>query len=336
MKYNEPTMSEPTDLNHDESWWEAVLADEKQHARGAKTPAKRDGATQHKPVKSDTGVNWKLVLKLFEEEKVVNCQVVGHNRGGLLVEGDGFQGFVPISHLVEAEAPTADEQRDDYLARYVERCLRLRVIECDPQRGRVVLSERAAQTAPGQRQHLFDTLSKGDKLSGEVTNVTDFGVFVDLGGVEGLVHISELSWGRVSHPGEFLEVGKEVEVMVLNVDCGRGRVALSIKRLHSNPWETAGERYGLDEVTEVVITEIVRFGAFARLEEGLEGLIHVSEMGMPGLVDPWEVLHEGQRVQARVLQIDAERQRMSLRLEGMSAEQSDASVGSDQLMEGHG
>jgi small subunit ribosomal protein S1 len=150
-----------------------------------------------------------------------------------------------------------------------------------------------------------------------VTNVTDFGAFVDLGGVEGLIHISELSWGRVGHPGQVLRVGQQVEVMVMDVSAERCRIALSLKRLHENPWETVETRYPLDTITPAVVTAIVPFGVFARLEEGLEGLVHTSEIPLPPSTALEKFLVPGQAVQVRVIQVDASRQRLGLSMKSV-------------------
>jgi small subunit ribosomal protein S1 len=201
------------------------------------------------------------------------------------------------------------------LSAYLTSVLKLKVIECDPERGRVVLSERAALFEPGRRMQLLENLQPAERISGTVTNVTDFGVFVDLGGLEGLIHVSELSWGRVRHPAEVVKVGEDVQVHVISIDQDRQRVALSLKRMHPNPWESAEDRYHSGQEVEAVITSVMPFGAFARLEEGLDGLIHVSEMSFGDeLVKPREVVMEGQRVQVRVLHVDANKQRLGLSL----------------------
>jgi len=178
----------------------------------------------------------------------------------------------------------------------------------------VVFSERAAQSSPGSRNMLLKNLTPGSCASGTVTNITDFGVFVDLGGVEGLVHVSEISWGRVQHPSEVVQLGEQVIVYVIQVDPKRARVALSLKRLFPNPWETAEERYFPGQIAEAVITSIVPFGAFARLEEGLDGLIHVSEIAQNDESDESGCLLEGQQVKVRILHVDASKQRLGLSL----------------------
>jgi small subunit ribosomal protein S1 len=324
----------------DESWWTAVLAEEESRAsagsRGAASshgeggPASKPGAktTTKQNVKQTAPyvatkmapVNWTRAQDVYDEDETLCLEVIGHNRGGLLVEGDGLQGFVPLSHLVDLTLDKLDLENSNQdlsplLAEYVGRMLTLKVIECDPERGRIVLSERAALAEPGRRNELLDTLKHGDCVRGTVTNVTDFGVFVDLGGVEGLIHVSELSWGRVRHPSDAASVGQYVEAYVIQVDKDRSRVALSLKRLRPNPWDTAEVRYQPGQVIEAVVTSVVAYGAFARLEEGLDGLIHISEMSLSGeKVDPHEVVHEGEQVLVRVLQVDASRQRLGLSL----------------------
>jgi small subunit ribosomal protein S1 len=192
----------------------------------------------------------------FECDGVVQLQVVGHNRGGLLVNGEHLQGFVPISHLVKMPAGKSEADQEQFLASYQGQDLRLKIIECDQERGRVVFSERRHWQA-GSRNLLLQRLGNGDCVLGTVTNVTDFGIFVDLGGVEGLIHVSEISWGRVRHPSDVVAFGEAVQVYVIGVDQERARIALSLKRLTPNPWETAEERYFPGLVTDAVITHLL-------------------------------------------------------------------------------
>jgi small subunit ribosomal protein S1 len=210
---------------------------------------------------------------------------------------------------------TDEKEKETILANYVGRTTAFKVIECDPERGRVVFSERAALAESGKRNLLFSEIYPGKHICGIVTNITEFGVFVDLGGVEGLIHVSELSWGRVRHPSEVADVGETVQAYVIQVDQDRSRIALSLKRLIPNPWETAEERYYPGQVVSAVITSIVPFGAFARIEEGLDGLIHSSELSEEGEAgEPDEGLCEGQVVQVKVLNVNAARQRLGLSL----------------------
>jgi small subunit ribosomal protein S1 len=302
----------------DESWWEAILAeDEARSGRLAAKKSAQPGANSRlaalHPQKENLTLDWLRAMEMYTGDQVICLSVTGFNRGGLLVGGEGLQGFVPVSHLIDA--PVEGVEPDLWLSNYMDRLLRLKIIECDQARGRVVFSERAALADPGTRNHLLQTLLPNECITGTVTNITDFGVFVDLGGVEGLVHVSEISWGRVPHPADVVSVGQQLRVFIIQIDRDRARVALSLKRLYPNPWETAQQRYYPGQVTEAVVTSIVPFGAFARLEEGLDGLIHISEMNNHGEAgDPGEALNEGQRVKVRVLQVDCTKQRLGLSL----------------------
>lgn len=300
------TMPEPDFPVPDEGWWESVLAEDENLVAQSSRPSKEN--TQRPAIR----VDWDHALQLYHDDEIIIMTVTGYNRGGLLVEGEGLSGFVPCSHLVNLPLLTEEERRDDCFSSYLQRTLSLKIIECVKDEERMVFSERAARAAAGARTEIFTSLQSGQYVSGEVTNITDFGAFVDLGGVEGLIHISELSWGRVAHPSQILQVGQRVEVLVLEIAPERCRIALSLKRLFANPWVTAEEHYPINSVFPAVITALVPFGAFARLEEGLEGLIHTSEIPIPANVTMQSFLTPGQSVQVRVLQVDATRQRLSL------------------------
>ncbi len=293
----------------DEGWWASVLADEEAYATPQKTSAQKAGSS------SMVTVDWKRVQSLFERDEVVSLQVYGYNRGGLLVQGEGIQGFVPVSHLLDMPCGIEEEERRQILSEYVNRTLELKVIECEPSQERIVLSERAALAGEGRRRQLFNTLKPGEVVRGTVTNVTDFGVFVDLGGLEGLIHVSELSWGRVQHPSCVLQVDQPVEALVLMISEENGRVALSLKQLLPNPWDVLAENYKPGDVVSATITAIVRFGAFAKLSEGVEGLIHISTIHIPGnRKDLESYLTIDQPVQVRILHIEAEKRRLGLGL----------------------
>jgi small subunit ribosomal protein S1 len=290
----------------DDGWWESVLAEEENRfIRIVIKPEKIEDA--HK-----TPSDWERARLLYLQDGIVELMVVGVNRGGLLVEGEGLNGFVPCSHLMDIPYQANDDHREDCLSVFIHRTLRLKLIECVQEEGRMVFSERAARAEAGKRPALFTAIQPGQKIKGEVTNVTEFGVFVDLGGVEGLIHISELSWGRVAHPDQVCRIGQQVEVMVMDVTPERCRIALSLKRTLQNPWELAQERYPVNAIVPAVVTALVPFGAFARLEEGLEGLIHASEIPMPPDKTIKEMFFPGQMVQVRVLQVDPSRQRLGL------------------------
>jgi small subunit ribosomal protein S1 len=304
----------------DESWWTALLAEEdKYNQAGLKEQVKTNVIAGHpktisKKVGKTTEIDWRKVQEIFSKDQVVTLEITGFNRGGLLVSGSNLHGFVPISHLLEINCLDDEIERDEILSKYVGRTVSFKVIECDPERGRVVFSERAALAESGKRNLLFDEMYTGKRVCGMVTNITEFGVFVDLGGVEGLIHVSEISWGRVTHPGEVVKIGESVQAYVIQVDQERSRIALSMKRLLPNPWENAEERYRPGQVVAATITSIVPFGAFARLEEGLDGLIHSSEINGESIKTETSRLYEGQKVQVRIINVNAARQRLGLSL----------------------
>lgn len=294
----------------DEGWWNSVLADENAYLPEVKTVNCKPCTTS-----AEDGVDWNCVHRLFENDEVILLTVNGFNRGGLLVEGEGIKGFVPISHLIDAPASPSEEERHAFLESYSGRSLYLKVIECEPSSERVVLSERAAQAGQGKRKQLFESLKAGVVACGIITNVTEFGAFVDLGGVEGLIHVSEISWGRVEKPTEILKIGQSVKVIILQVNEENSRIALSIKRLSPNPWEEVQRNYQPGDVVNACITSIMKFGAFARLEEGIEGLIHISSMPEPVEAGQLSSLFKpGQNVQVKILHVDAEKRRLGLGL----------------------
>jgi small subunit ribosomal protein S1 len=299
----------------DESWWESVLAEEARHPTHTPTrsQAKAEPRSEGKPEETPKiSPNWNEVKDLYQRDQIVDLKVTGCNRGGLLVEGRELYGFVPFSHLVEMAGQVDLAEREKYLETYIGKMLRLKVIECVPEDGRIVFSERAAQAEPGKRSQLFHSLHSGECVQGTVTNITDFGVFVDLGGVEGLIHISELSWGRVIHPNQIVKMGQTLQVQVLDLSPERCRVALSLKRLAPNPWTKIGSDLSVGDVVPAQITSVLSYGAFARLDLGVEGLIHASEMPLAEGQIVKDFLEEGQQVRVRVLHVDASRQRMGL------------------------
>ena len=308
----------PGDVPPDEEYWQALLCDEENC--GALPAAEVVGWREHglKVRQAGEPANfedaWREARELMGRQDLLDLPVVGCNRGGVLVAWKGLRGFVPASHLMNI-SPTADEgEWLSDLQHMVGARLRLKIIELDPEQNRFVLSERATSQDEDRRQTLLDKLSPGDICQGNVTNLCSFGAFVDLGGLEGLIHVSELSWGRVEHPKDVLEVGQPVEVYVINVDRSRGRVGLSLKRLQPDPWLFVEERYQVGQIVEGVITHVVDFGAFARVEDGLEGLIHVSELADGGLLSPRNVVNEGDTVKALIINVDSERRRMGLSL----------------------
>ena len=258
--------------------------------------------------------DWDAIRLAMENDEIIELSVVGYNRGGLLVEWNSLRGFVPASQLMNFPAAAPLPVRRTALADQIGQVLNLRVIELNPEQNRLILSERAARVEAGERAQILNTLQSGDVVRGAVTNLCDFGAFVDLGGLEGLIHISELSWGRVAHPIDMLQRNQEIEVYVLSVDRDNARIALSLKRLYPDPWRTVSERYEIGQIVTGTITNVVDFGAFACIEEGLEGLIHVSELAEGHFLHPRNVVSEGQAVRARILSIDSDARRLGLSL----------------------
>ncbi|NTU80776.1 MAG: 30S ribosomal protein S1 [Chloroflexales bacterium] len=259
--------------------------------------------------------SWRVLQTAFEKGDVITARVVNYNKGGLLVNLDGVRGFVPASQVTGiSRGPDTQKQSD--MAKMVNTDLSLKVIEINRNRNRLILSERQAvqESREIKKDELLARLQEGDVRTGTVSSVCDFGAFVDIGGADGLVHLSEISWSRVKHPGEVLKVGDKVQVYILSIDNERKRIALSIKRTQSEPWTRAGERYQLGQIVEGTITQLASFGAFARIEDGIEGLIHISEMGDERIQHPKEVVAEGQVIQARIIRIDPARKRMGLSL----------------------
>lgn len=259
--------------------------------------------------------SWRLLQQAYEKNEVITARVVNYNKGGLLVNLDGVRGFVPSSQ-VSGISRGPDTQKQSDMARMVNTDLSLKVIEINRNRNRLILSERQAmqEAREVKKDELLSRLQEGDIRTGVVSSVCDFGAFVDIGGADGLVHLSEISWSRVKHPSEVLKVGEKVQVYILSIDNDRKRIALSIKRTQSEPWTRAGERYQLGQIVEGTITQLASFGAFARIEDGIEGLIHISEMGDERIQHPKEIVAEGQVIAARIIRIDPARKRMGLSL----------------------
>ena len=271
--------------------------------------------------------DWRNAEKLFESGEIFEATVSGYNRGGLIVRLGKVRGFVPASQLSTATREGNEEVQSDDLAKLVGQKLKLKIIELDRGRNRLILSERAAirEWRRQQKERLLAELQEGDIVRGAVSSLCDFGAFVDLGGADGLIHLSELSWGRVSHPSEVLKVGDEVEVYVLKVDRKERRIGLSLKRLQPDPWSQVEEKYSVGQLVEGTITKLTNFGAFARLKDDeIEGLIHISELSDERVTHPKEVVKEGDVLTLRIIRIDPERRRMGLSLRKVaSAEYAD-------------
>lgn len=257
---------------------------------------------------------WDTAHASYANGNTLELNVVGYNRGGLLVDLDDVRGFVPASQLVAFPRRTAEEDRMAEMAHYVGKTLRLKVIELDRAHNRLILSERIARNPISRSDQVLSSIQPGQSLTGTIRNVTDFGAFVDLGGVEGLIHVSEMSWQRVNHPRDVCTAGTTVRVYVIDINREQRRIGLSLKRLAPDPWELAAQHYKPGDIVRGIITNVVSFGAFARLPEGIEGLIHTSELAEGNFLHPHDVVREGDTVTVRVMNIDAQRQRIGLTL----------------------
>ena len=257
------------------------------------------------------GQDWLHAQDLLESGEVLEAQVTGFNRGGIIVSFGHLRGFVPNSHLTSVPPGLRGKRLRQAKSELVGQTLSLVVIEADQQRRRLVLSGRAV--GQRRRQQLFEELKEGEVRTGIVRNLVDFGAFVDLGGVNGLVHISELDWKHVNHPSEVLSVSDEIEVYVLSVDRERERITLSRKRLLPDPWPSVTATLDEGKMVEGTITDVVSFGAFVEIGKGIEGLVHISEM--PGGGATCSDLKPGAPVSVRVLEIDEGERQIALRLQ---------------------
>jgi len=262
---------------------------------------------------------WGTIEKIKEEDGIVTGTVIEVVKGGLILD-IGLRGFLPAS-LVEMR-----RVRD--LQPYVGKQIEAKIIELDKNRNNVVLSRRAwlEQTQSEVRQTFLQTLQKGQVRSGVVSSIVNFGAFVDLGGVDGLVHVSELSWKHIDHPGEVVEVGQEVTVEVLDVDMDRERVSLSLKATQEDPWQQFARTHAIGQVVPGKVTKLVPFGAFVRVDDGIEGLVHISELAERHVEIPEQVVQVGDPIFVKVIDIDLERRRISLSLKQANEAGSTASA----------
>jgi small subunit ribosomal protein S1 len=248
---------------------------------------------------------WSRIEQVMAEGGTIKGPVIEVVKGGLILD-IGLRGFLPAS-LVELR-----RVRD--LHPYVGQELESKIIELDRNRNNVVLSRRAflEESQSESRKRVLESLTKGDRRTGKVSSIVNFGAFVDLGGVDGLVHVSELSWRHVEHPSEVVQVGDEVEVEVLDVDLERERVSLSLKATQEDPWKEFERNYSAGEIIEGEVTKIVPFGAFVRVAEGIEGLVHISELAEEHVESAEQIVQVGERVRVRVVEVDVPRRRVSL------------------------
>jgi small subunit ribosomal protein S1 len=261
---------------------------------------------------------WGEVEKMLEDNISYDSRVDGFNKGGIIVPVYGLRGFVPASQLsISRRMAVTGDTPDARYARMIGEPISVRVIEVDRKRRRLILSERAASTETRQsiKERVIESLEEGKTYTGKVTSLADFGAFVNVNGADGLVHLSEISWDRVQHPSEVLEVGQEVQVKVINIDREKRRIGLSMRALQNDPWQSKADKFKVGQLVEGTITRLTKFGAFARLEGDLEGLIHISEISESRIEHPKEGgLHEGDVVTLRVIRIDPDQRRIGLSL----------------------
>ena len=259
---------------------------------------------------------WTQAQQLADSGEVWQGQVIGYNKGGLVVPIGDIRGFVPASQIPGFPLGLDQDERLTRLSTLVGQALQVKVIEINRRKRRLILSatEGEKQWRDQQREKLLSELREGEVREGVVTSLSSFGAFVDIGGADGLVHLSELSWRRVRHPKEVIKVGDQVEVYVLHLDRENKRIGLSLKRLQPEPWALVEDKYELGQLVEGLITNVVDFGAFAEIEQGVEGLIHVSELSEAPITHPRDVVKRGDLLLLRIIRIDTRRKRLGLSL----------------------
>ncbi len=267
--------------------------------------------------------DWKAAEELMNNDEIWEGVVTDANRGGLIVPFGNLRGFVPASHVLDLPRGLNEDDRKARMARLIGQTVKLKVIEVNRKRRRLVFSQRDAQREDreARKERLLDQLQEGQSVEGTVSGLRDFGAFVDLGGADGLIHISELAWHRVNHPRELLKVGDKVKVYILRLDAEGKRIGLSLKRLQENPWALVDEMYHVGQLVEGTVSRVAQFGAFISLEPGIEALLHTSQISDPAPEDPTLVLREGQKLLMRVISIESEKQRLGLSLKEVSAEE---------------
>ena len=261
-------------------------------------------------------MGWELVEKMQEGSESFDGKIDGYNKGGLIVLVHGLRGFIPASQISMSRRGTAQGDTPDRWAKMIGETISVRIIEVDRARRRLILSERAANPESRQsvKERVIEGLEEGKDYTGRVTSIADFGAFVNVNGADGLVHLSELSWERIQHPSEVLEVGQEVRVRVISVDKDKKRIGLSMRALMGDPWTQKVSLFKVGQLVEGTITRLTKFGAFARLDGDVEGLIHISELSENRINHPKEAVKEGDVLTLRVIRIDEEQRRIGLSL----------------------
>ena len=276
----------------------------------------KDGITILSVDKARGEQGWRILEKSMESDENVTGKIIGANRGGAVVEAEGVQGFVPLSQLVgparEFYVPGGEPPKEGFIGATVK----FKIIELNRRRNRAIFSERAALQSwkESQKKELIANINEGDIKKGRVSGISSFGAFVDLGGADGLIHISELSWGAVKSAEDIVQVGQEIDVYILKVDRETLKIALSLRRLSPEPWEGVGDRFKIGEIVNGTVTKLANFGAFARIDSGIEGLIHISEISPEVINHPKDVVNEGDELELKIIRVEPERRRLGLSL----------------------
>jgi len=258
--------------------------------------------------------DWIRAEDMMATEEIYDGYVADANRGGLIVPFGNLRGFIPASHVVDLPRGLNEDERKNYLVAMMNQPISVKVIEVNRRRRRLVLSQREAQREmrDASKDALLTDLKEGEVRRGVVSGLRDFGAFVNLGGADGLIHISELAWHRVKPPRELLNVGDEIDVYVLRLVQEGRRIGLSLKRLQPNPWSQVDELYHVGQVVEGIVSRVTQFGAFVSLDPGIEALLHASQISDPAPEDPTVLLRDGQTIKARIISIEPHRQRLGL------------------------
>lgn len=267
--------------------------------------------------------DWRQAEDLQEKDEVWQGEIADANRGGLIVLFGNLRGFIPASHVSDLPRGLNEDERQIHLQRLVGQTLNLKMLEVNRKRRRLVLSQRDAERGnrDARKKHLMDELQEGEVRKGVVSGLRDFGAFIDLGGADGLVHISELAWHRVKHPSDVLAIGQEVEVYVLRLDPEGKRIGLSLKRLQPNPWSMVDDMYHVGQLVEGTVSRTAQFGAFVQMKPGIEALLHVSQISDETIEDASLAIRTGETLLMRIISIESEKQRLGLSLKAVTSEE---------------
>src|SRR5690606_5297131 len=282
-------------------------------------PRGNDGEVLVSISKALTREDWEYAAELMEKDKTIDVTVTGFNKGGALVDFGRLRGFIPNSQLMSVPRGASREQQENAKNELIGRSIPVKVIEVNQRRNRLVLSETAARR--DQRQELLEGLEPGQVVTGRVVKIVDYGAFVDIGGVNGLVHISKLDWQHVNHPSDVLTVGEEIEVRIEDVDVERERISLNRQALIPDPWSEIEQSHEIGDLVSGKISSVVDYGVFVELPNGITGLVHVSEMSSTNVASPQKWAQEGDDLLVRIISIDPERKRIGLSVDKVTQQE---------------